>query len=165
MERKTRIKEILSVTLPLVGLLAISFCSFSNQTKKDALAQQNGICPVCGNRLCNRKEGHHRVPRSLGGNDTLENCVIVDGDEKYGPDCHETLDRNVLDHGRVFLSKNQPDVPIGDVPIGLFKNEWTQNKAVKRFRVGEVIEGTITLIHKKLKAHKRTKRNKRRNRR
>lgn len=120
--KENRVGEILSVALPLLGLVGIAFLGFSDNTKQAAREQQHGICPVCGNKLCTHKhvEGHHKLPKSRGGNNSLDNCVMVGGDVR-GLDCHEKLDRNALDRGLIFISPEQPEVPISEVPDSLGK--------------------------------------------
>jgi hypothetical protein len=122
--------EILKLSLPLIGLFAISFLGFSDLIKQQAREQQNGICPVCNKKLCNHTEGHHKLPRSLGGNDSLANCVIVDGDVKGYRDCHEILDRNAIVNKLIFLDIDHPEVPIEQVPDSL-KKPGIMNKQLK----------------------------------
>lgn len=125
--------EILSVVLPL-GLLALAFCGFSNEIKKKAVDQQRGICPVCGDKLSGKCEGHHRLPKSRGGNNSLENCVIVHGSK--GRDCHNILDIEALEKGLIFLSPEFPEVPIMEVPDSL-KAPSFNRKSGKIFKRGK----------------------------
>lgn len=109
--------EILSVALPLVGLLVVSFLGFKPAVKQEALEKQHGICPVCGEKLSGKCEGHHALPKSRGGNNSVENCVILHGSK--GRDCHEEKDIEALKEGLIFIPPSGPVVPISEVPDSL----------------------------------------------
>lgn len=113
MERNKGIK-ILSIALPLI---AISLFGFKPAVKQEALEKQHGICPVCGEKLSGKCEGHHALPKSRGGNNSVENCLIVHGSK--GRDCHEAKDQEALKEGLIFIPPNGPIVPIMEVPDSL----------------------------------------------
>ncbi len=51
---------------------------FSETTKQEARLRQNSKCGVCGDELDSIAEfAHHIYPHSLGGDDIVDNCVIV----------------------------------------------------------------------------------------
>jgi 5-methylcytosine-specific restriction endonuclease McrA len=50
---------------------------FSRKTKAQAFARAEGKCEVCSARLAPGKFRYdHRIPDALGGEPTLENCVV-----------------------------------------------------------------------------------------
>lgn len=71
---------------------------FSLTTKAKAYERQNGRCGICGQRFYktgNKSQAHHIVSALYGGDDSLENCVILctergDGaDENDKGGCHK----------------------------------------------------------------------------
>ena len=51
---------------------------FSKTIKRDAFMRANGCCEMCGIRLTVGKiEYDHRIPDALGGEPTLDNCVVA----------------------------------------------------------------------------------------
>lgn len=51
---------------------------FSKAVKRDAFMRAKGCCEMCGARLTVGKiEYDHRIPDALGGEPTLDNCVVV----------------------------------------------------------------------------------------
>jgi len=56
---------------------------FSSLVKRDAFMRSNGRCECgCGRKILGTPEYHHAVPAAIGGEATLENCVVMD------PKCH-----------------------------------------------------------------------------
>lgn len=50
---------------------------FSRKTKAQAFARSGGKCEICTARLMPGKVRYdHRIPDALGGEPTLENCVV-----------------------------------------------------------------------------------------
>ena len=80
---------------------------FSGNTKKNAKARQNDRCAICGQNLDktgNPFQAHHIVSAKYGGDDSLDNCVIlciVRDDESDG--CH------LYAHADDYRSKFQLD--------------------------------------------------------
>ena len=58
--------------------------------------RQEGCCPACGEKITEVTGWnlHHVVPRSLGGNDSLANLVLLH------PTCHQQLHGRMLSNGR-----------------------------------------------------------------
>ena len=51
---------------------------FTKSTKRDAFLRANGDCELCGMKLkVNEAEYHHRIEAFIGGEATLENCVVL----------------------------------------------------------------------------------------
>jgi 5-methylcytosine-specific restriction enzyme A len=51
---------------------------FSKAVRRDAFLRANGECGVCGVKLkVGEAEYHHRIEAYLGGEATLENCVVL----------------------------------------------------------------------------------------
>jgi 5-methylcytosine-specific restriction enzyme A len=51
---------------------------FTKSTKRDAFLRANGDCELCGMKLkVGEAEYHHRIEAYLGGEATLENCVVL----------------------------------------------------------------------------------------
>ena len=119
MER-SRVTELIPAALCTLGLLALSTLAFSRATRDEAFHKQGCICPVCNSASHRRWEGHHCLPRVLGGNDSLNNCVMVGGDRNR--DCHEILDRKALDIGQIFVPETGGFIPIKEVPPDICKN-------------------------------------------
>ena len=118
MERKG---ELALITLSSLSILAVSFLGFSQIVKDLAVEAQGGKCPVCGQSLCTHQkvEAHHKLPKSKGGNNLAVNCVMVGGDKDR--DCHNVLDKNALEKQLIYVSPEQPEVPISQAPECLFK--------------------------------------------
>lgn len=54
---------------------------FSNRTRLQAWERSGGKCEECGIKLHvgDRREYDHRIPCALGGDNTLDNCVVLCG--------------------------------------------------------------------------------------
>ena len=51
---------------------------FSRAVRRDAFLRANGDCELCGIKLkVGEAEYHHRIEAYLGGEATLENCVVL----------------------------------------------------------------------------------------
>jgi hypothetical protein len=99
--------------------LTVPFLGFSRNTKRRAIDSQGGICPVCGQELSGHTEPHHKLPISLGGNDSVSNCVVVHAGRRRGAqDCHELLDQRAL-NGIIYVDESNPEVPINEVPASM----------------------------------------------
>jgi 5-methylcytosine-specific restriction endonuclease McrA len=48
---------------------------FSKAVRRDAFLRANGRCELCGCKQ--RLEYHHRIEAYLGGEATLENCIVL----------------------------------------------------------------------------------------
>lgn len=128
---ETFIKSELAFLLTVAAVASLSSFSFSQSIKKEVEEKQHKRCGICGEH-CKCGQHHHRVARSLGGSDRIENDIYVGG-ERDKHDCHEPLDQNILKKGLVYLSPEEPAVPIEDVPHNLFKNEGVRAKVLKQF--------------------------------
>ncbi len=131
------LKDILSVTVPALGLVGLSLFGFGAKLKKEVTGIQRGLCPVCGQKLGKHTEGHHRVPESLGGNNGISNCIVVDAGGDGERDCHEILDVRAKKKKLIFLSPELPEVPLADVSVGLFKNLATKITILKKYGLGK----------------------------
>lgn len=120
------IKDVIFVTASTLSLVGLSLFGFGSKKKNEVAELQHGLCPVCGQKLGKHTEGHHRVPESLGGNDGISNCIVVDAGGSGERDCHEILDVNAKKKKLIFLSQDSPEVPLADVPVKLFKNQATK---------------------------------------
>ena len=127
MERSKK-GEIILTSFASLSILAVSFLGFSQIVKDMAVEIQGGKCPVCGQALCTHQkvEAHHKLPKSKGGNNLAVNCVMVGGDKDR--DCHEKLDKNAFEKNVIYVSPDQPEVPISQAPICLFKRSALSNK-------------------------------------
>lgn len=73
--------------------------AFSHETKALIYQRANGRCDLCGLPVKPKEaEFHHDVPQCRCGSDKPINGKCVHGEHSY-QDCHEILDRQVLDHG------------------------------------------------------------------
>lgn len=129
------VKDSLRVTIPSIFLLSLVLYGFGANNKRTVVERQNGICPVCRQKLGEHTEGHHKVPEVFGGSKSLENCIVVDAGGNGQRDCHEILDRNAMDNKLVFLSPDQPAVPLAQVPAELFKNGKERRRILEKFNL------------------------------
>ena len=61
---------------------------FTKQTKLDAWLRAGGRCECgCGLKIVGTPEYHHIIEAAVGGDASLENCVVMD------PKCHRRLTR------------------------------------------------------------------------
>ncbi|MFA5136526.1 MAG: HNH endonuclease signature motif containing protein [Patescibacteria group bacterium] len=113
-------------TISLIFALSVASLAFSQQTKQRAREERGDACQECAG-VPELLEAHHRLPQKAGGNDHMQNLLLV------CEDCHCKLDRlteaGILDDGTLILDvKHTHPELIGD------KNKYT--KAVKRFISG-----------------------------
>jgi len=66
---------------------------FPKEVKEERFRQVNGLCELCNKPLGKGYHGHHRIPRSKGGPDTIDNCMVLH------PACHLLPDNFELLHG------------------------------------------------------------------
>lgn len=58
--------------------------SISDQKHIDVYVRQDGLCALCGEPLIeNPREMHHMLPKALGGDDSLDNLVLVCDREEH----------------------------------------------------------------------------------
>jgi len=102
-----------------LGLLALSFCSFSKATKRQVIEEQNGIDPTTGQKC--KLTIHHRLPMVLGGNDTRENAIGLERS------VHTVWDNKALHEGIIY-----PGIPIKEAPEELFR--LPRKKCIFKYR-------------------------------
>ena len=82
-------REILSVALPLLGLVGISLLAFNRDIKQQIRKEQNNICADCGTKV-KKLQVHHLRPQSRGGSDNISNGIGL------CPPCHQEADIKAL---------------------------------------------------------------------
>lgn len=83
--------ELLQQGLEALGLLALGM-AFRRSIRREVYDSQGGRCAECGEEFC-KLETHHRLPRALGGPDTIDNAVGLCGPPPEGNGCHQEADR------------------------------------------------------------------------
>lgn len=96
---KPHIRDVLSVALPLLGLVGISLLSFPSGIKRQVRKEQNNICAKCETKV-KKLQIHHIIPQSMGGSDKRSNAVGL------CPPDHNEADIEALEKGIFF--PNQP---------------------------------------------------------
>lgn len=147
MSEKLRQREVVKTGVLLgTGLAILTYLAmhgFSSADKMEAFHRQGCCCALCHGQ--HRKwEGHHNLPKSEGGTNTLDNLSMVGGDR--GRDCHEVLDRKAIDHGQIFDPATGTFTHVSELPPERFKNERIRQKTLKRFSVSEVILNTVDIV-------------------
>lgn len=80
---------------------------FSPETRHKQIEKQNHRCALLKLEV-DQLQGHHCVPKSLGGSKNPHNCIELAGENSYCvygfkvEDMHEICDRNAFDR-RLFL--------------------------------------------------------------
>jgi len=74
---------------------------FTKKIKDQAWEKSEEQCEFCGDGITRQTcQFHHRNPKFKGGQDNLDNCIVL------CPDCHSSTLGYMIFHGRDASSKN-----------------------------------------------------------
>lgn len=92
MKEKIQFDFLLKSLITTGILTGLVFCSFSSDTKEDAIRLRGPFCQRCRKKTRNLKP-HHNLPESMGGNNSIGNLFLP------CPDCHSAVDDEAQENG------------------------------------------------------------------
>jgi len=100
---------------------------FSHELLHEKREATKNHCQIIGQEV-NVLEGHHAIPKCMGGSNNSHNCIMLSGYDSYSvygikvPDVHEEADQMALKR-RLFLHPDTLEyVTIDKMPEDCFRN-------------------------------------------
>lgn len=112
---------------------------FSRRTKLDAWTRAEGHCEKCAIKILAGAEYDHDIPDQLGGDNSLENCVVL------CPKCHRKK-TSTEDVPRIAKAKRQEAMHKNAKPKCKRPIPGSRNSGFKRLMDGSVVRRSVPVV-------------------